>query len=133
MCRSIKILRQPAQTAAEEEVRAAALQFIRKISGTRKPSRADQAAFDLGGRTLRKPVFGCSNDEAKNDDPQAPIAWGSGINLELARIGPGGGGPDPDYCRLLIRMPPLLRPAPPLQPSCGWLASFRQEAGDQTS
>lgn len=48
MCRSIKILRQPAQTATEEEVRAAALQFVRKISGTRKPSRADQAAFDRG-------------------------------------------------------------------------------------
>ena len=49
MCRSIKILRQPApQTATEEEVRAAALQFVRKISGTRKPSRVDQAAFDRG-------------------------------------------------------------------------------------
>ena len=48
MCRSIKILRQPAQTATEEEVRAAALQFVRKISGTRKPSRMDQAAFDAG-------------------------------------------------------------------------------------
>ena len=48
MCRSIKILRQPAETASEEEVRAAALQFVRKISGTRKPSRVDQAAFDRG-------------------------------------------------------------------------------------
>lgn len=57
MCRSIKILRQPAQTAAEEEVRAAALQFIRKISGTRKPSRADQAAFDLGGEDIAEASF----------------------------------------------------------------------------
>ena len=48
MCRSIKILRQPAATATEDEVRAAALQFVRKISGTRKPSRADQDAFDHG-------------------------------------------------------------------------------------
>ena len=48
MCRSIKILRQPSQTATEEEVHAAALQFVRKISGTRKPSRMDQAAFDRG-------------------------------------------------------------------------------------
>lgn len=48
MCRSIKILRQPAQTATEEEVHAAALQFVRKISGTRKPSRVDQGAFDRG-------------------------------------------------------------------------------------
>ncbi len=46
MCRSIKILRQPEISATTEEVQAAALQFVRKISGTRKPSRADQIAFN---------------------------------------------------------------------------------------
>ncbi len=46
MCRSIKILRQPEISATTEEVQAAALQFVRKISGTRKPSRADQNAFN---------------------------------------------------------------------------------------
>ena len=46
MCRSIKILRQPEISATTEEVQAAALQFVRKISGTRKPSRADQMAFN---------------------------------------------------------------------------------------
>ena len=46
MCRSIKQLRgaDPAPTAAE--IDAAALQFVRKVSGYRKPSRANQAAFD---------------------------------------------------------------------------------------
>jgi hypothetical protein len=47
MCRSIKQLRQPGQTPSPEEIQAAALQYIRKISGYRQPSRANQAAFDL--------------------------------------------------------------------------------------
>jgi hypothetical protein len=47
MCRSIKVLRNPGQTATAEEVRLAALQFVRKISGVRQPSKANQEAFDL--------------------------------------------------------------------------------------
>jgi len=50
MCRSIKQLRRPAASAAEPvtqaEISAAALQYIRKVSGFRAPSRANQAAFD---------------------------------------------------------------------------------------
>lgn len=46
MCRSIKTLRIADQPPTEEEIRAAALQFVRKISGYRKPSRANEAAFD---------------------------------------------------------------------------------------
>lgn len=46
MCRSIKTLRRPAEPATEPEIAAAALQYVRKISGYRAPSRANQAAFD---------------------------------------------------------------------------------------
>ncbi len=48
MCRSIKTLRRPALEAppTDEELYAAALQFVRKVSGYRKPSRANQAVFD---------------------------------------------------------------------------------------
>ena len=46
MCRSIKVLRRPQETATRAEISAAALQFVRKVSGYRKPSRANQAAFD---------------------------------------------------------------------------------------
>jgi hypothetical protein len=46
MCRSIKVLRRPGQPATPEESQAAALQFVRKISGYRKPSNRNQAAFD---------------------------------------------------------------------------------------
>ena len=46
MCRSIKTLRNAEIPATEEEIRAAALQFVRKISGYRKPSRVNEAAFE---------------------------------------------------------------------------------------
>ena len=46
MCRSIKVLRSSETPATDEEVRAAALQFVRKISGYRKPSKANTLAFD---------------------------------------------------------------------------------------
>jgi hypothetical protein len=46
MCRSIKQLRNSEIPATEEEIRAAALQFVRKVSGYRKPSKVNQAAFD---------------------------------------------------------------------------------------
>lgn len=46
MCRSIKTLRGADPPASEAEVRAAALQFVRKISGYRQPSRRNAAAFE---------------------------------------------------------------------------------------
>ena len=46
MCRSIKTLRRPGEEATEEEIRAAALQFVRKVSGYRQPSKANQDVFD---------------------------------------------------------------------------------------
>jgi hypothetical protein len=48
MCRSIKVLRRAGETVTAEELNAAALQFVRKISGFRKPSKINQAAFDRG-------------------------------------------------------------------------------------
>jgi hypothetical protein len=46
MCRSIKTLRRPAEPATDEEIRAAALQFVRKVSGFRQPSARNAVAFD---------------------------------------------------------------------------------------
>ncbi|MBX7234062.1 MAG: DUF2277 domain-containing protein [Caldilineales bacterium] len=46
MCRNIKPLYNFAPPATEDEMRAAALQFVRKISGFNAPSAANQAAFD---------------------------------------------------------------------------------------
>jgi hypothetical protein len=46
MCRSIKTLRSAEIPATEDEIRAAALQFVRKVSGYRKPSKVNEAAFE---------------------------------------------------------------------------------------
>lgn len=45
MCRNIKQLFNFAPPVSHEEIRAAALQFVRKVSGFNKPSRANEAAF----------------------------------------------------------------------------------------
>lgn len=47
MCRNIKTLFNFEPPATDEEIRASALQFVRKLSGFNKPSRANEAAFDL--------------------------------------------------------------------------------------
>ncbi|GAB4434832.1 MAG: DUF2277 domain-containing protein [Chloroflexi bacterium OHK40] len=46
MCRSIKQLRRPARDVSEAEIEAAALQYVRKVSGFRFPARANAAAFE---------------------------------------------------------------------------------------
>ena len=45
MCRSIELLFNLEPHATEDEIRAASLQFVRKVSGMRKPSKANEAAF----------------------------------------------------------------------------------------
>lgn len=59
MCRNIKTLHNYSPPASDDEVRASALQFVRKLSGFSKPSRANEAAFEraveevaLAARTL---------------------------------------------------------------------------------
>lgn len=47
MCRNIKTLFNFDPPATDEEIRASALQFVRKLSGFNAPSKANQAAFDL--------------------------------------------------------------------------------------
>ena len=46
MCRNIKTLHNFAPPATEEEIRASALQFVRKLSGSARPSKANEAAFN---------------------------------------------------------------------------------------
>jgi hypothetical protein len=47
MCRNIKTLANFAPPATDDEVHASALQFVRKLSGTTRPSRANEAALNL--------------------------------------------------------------------------------------
>jgi hypothetical protein len=46
MCRNIKVLHNFEPAATDDEVHAAALQYVRKVSGSARPSAANQAAFD---------------------------------------------------------------------------------------
>lgn len=46
MCRNIKTLANFAPPASEDEIRASALQFVRKLSGMNRPSRANETAFN---------------------------------------------------------------------------------------
>lgn len=52
MCRSIKVLRHPDTPATAPEISAAALQFVRKVSGFRKPSKSNQEAFEAAVREV---------------------------------------------------------------------------------
>ena len=58
MCRSIKTLRRPDSRASDEEIAAAALQYVRKVSGYRAPSQRNSRAFDAAvsevGRASRQ-------------------------------------------------------------------------------
>jgi hypothetical protein len=61
MCRNIKTLANFEPPATEDEIRASALQFVRKLSGSTHPSRANEAAFNLAvdevTESARKLVF----------------------------------------------------------------------------
>jgi len=46
LCRSIKQLRRPEGFPTDEDIQAAALQFVRKVSGYRQPSRANEEVFN---------------------------------------------------------------------------------------
>ena len=54
MCRSIKTLRNPEMTVTDAEIEAAALQFVRKISGYRQPSQANQKTFNRAVREISR-------------------------------------------------------------------------------
>ena len=71
MCRNIRTLFNYSPTATDEEVRAASLQFVRKISGFTKPSQSNQAAFDRAidevARAARRLLDGLTTTAAPKD------------------------------------------------------------------
>jgi len=72
MCRSIKTLRRPDAPATEEEIAAAALQYVRKVSGYRAPSQRNTNAFDAAvnevGRASRRLLE--QLEQARNEPAQ---------------------------------------------------------------
>lgn len=53
MCRNIRTLFNFAPPVTEDEIRAAALQFVRKVSGFSKPSKANEEAFEAAVRSVQ--------------------------------------------------------------------------------
>lgn len=74
MCRNIKKLRRPEGPPADAELRDAALQFVRKISGFREPSRANRAAFDAAVEDVAaaaRSLFDSLGERARATHPSA--------------------------------------------------------------
>jgi hypothetical protein len=77
MCRSIKPLFNYEPPATEDEIRAASLQFVRKISGFSRPSKANEAAFDLAVDEIARissRLLGSLESGARPRDRQAEAA-----------------------------------------------------------
>jgi hypothetical protein len=74
MCRSIKQLRQPTAPATEQEIYEAALQYVRKISGYRSPSRANSPVFEAAvqeiARSTRELLAGLEQPSRQPANPK---------------------------------------------------------------
>lgn len=93
MCRNIKLLFNFEPPATDDEVRAAALQFVRKISGSTKPSEQNQAAFDravdeiaeASGRLLKSLVTKAPPRDRGEEARKAKEKW----QKRAQRVGAG--------------------------------------------
>jgi hypothetical protein len=97
MCRSIRPLFNFEPAATDEEIRAASLQFVRKLSGFTKPSKANQAAFDdavADVAAAARKLMGALTTEAPPRDREE---WAARARARSqARYAPAGRGtPDP--------------------------------------
>ena len=69
MCRSIKPLRLPDRPGTEQEIQEAALQYVRKVSGYRKPSKVNQETFEKAIEEIAKATRKMlENLQTKNDN-----------------------------------------------------------------
>ncbi len=71
MCRSIKTLRRPNELPTNEQVEAAALQFVRKVSGYRAPSRANEEAFNRAVKEIAASTRVLLRSVSKTSSPRS--------------------------------------------------------------
>jgi hypothetical protein len=74
VCRSIKTLYNVEPAANEEEAHAASLQFVRKISGYRKPSRANEEAFERAVDEIAAIAWRLINELETSAPPRERVA-----------------------------------------------------------
>jgi len=70
MCRNIKTLFNFDPPATEEEIQAASLQFVRKLSGFNKPSKANQPAFDAAMKSVSQAASQLLSSLVTNTSPK---------------------------------------------------------------
>ena len=70
MCRNIKTLFNFEPPVAEDEIRAASLQFVRKLTGFNKPSKANEAAFDTAVDEIAAVCLNLLNSLETNASPK---------------------------------------------------------------
>ena len=85
MCRNIRTLFNFSPAATDEEVRAASLQFVRKISGSTKPSRANQAAFDRAVEDVARAARGLLDSLTTTATPRDRDAEAARARLRAAQ------------------------------------------------
>lgn len=92
LCRSIKTLRRVEPPVTDDEVRAAALQFVRKVSGYRQPSITNAAAFDGAVDDVARAVQRLLPALGGSESPSTPA-----VDLSSGAHGVAlGGGKEPD-------------------------------------
>jgi hypothetical protein len=74
MCRAIKTLHNFAPPATEEEIRASSLQFVRKLSGFTRPSKANEAAFAKGVDDVARAARSLLGSLVTNAPPRDRVA-----------------------------------------------------------
>ena len=92
MCRNIRALHNFDPPATNDEVHAAALQYVRKVSGTTKPSAANQAAFDRAVHEIAHitgPPARGPGDLGAAEGPRARGREGAGPQRRALRAPPG--------------------------------------------
>jgi hypothetical protein len=70
MCRNIRVLYNFEPPATEDEIHAAALQYVRKVSGFNKPAKANEAAFNAAVSEIAKVTTQLLNDLQSNAAPK---------------------------------------------------------------
>ena len=89
MCRNIKTLHNFKPPATDEEIRASSLQFVRKLSGFSRPSRANEAAFNRGVEEVARAAHALLDSLVTNAPPRDREVEASKARAKSAeRFGP---------------------------------------------
>ncbi len=93
MCRNIRTLYNFEPPATEEEIRAAAIQFVRKVSGFNKPSKANEAAFNTAVDEISAAANKLLHALGTNAPPRSREAEAAKAKIRAAQRFPRAGNP----------------------------------------